>query len=186
MDKSQAERVKAARARLAKKFKGVNTRIGGKGTQKRKLKKKEKGNMSASKKLKNVEKRLGAQPLPDIHEVNLFHNSGDVWHFNNPRITGSIQNQALIVSGEPEMKNLAVNFAEFISQLGPREMGQMKNLLEKQHKEEAAKKEAAAAEGKGEEEEEEKAGEAEKKEEEEEDEDEAPELVDFDEVAQEN
>ena len=42
MDADQAARVKAARARLAKKFKGVNTKLGGKGTQKRKLKKKEK------------------------------------------------------------------------------------------------------------------------------------------------
>ena len=171
MDPEQAARVKAARARLAKKFKGVNTKLGGRGTHERKLKKKEKGNMSASKKLKNVERRLGAQPLPDIHEVNLFHESGAVWHFQSPRITGSIQNQALIVSGEPEMKNLKDNFAEFISQLGPREVGQMKDLLEKQQKEEAEKKEGEEAQG---------------NEEEDEDEEEAPELVNFDEVAQEN
>ena len=161
---NSSEKVKAARAKLAQRFKGVNTRLGGKGTQKRKIKVKDKNNMSSSKKMKTIEKKLGVAPLPDIAEVNLFKNDGNVWHFPNPNIKGSIQNQVLIVSQEPEIKNLQNNFAEFVSHMGPNEMGQLKELV-KNMKVPAKEGDEEVAETKVEEEEE------------------APELVNFEEVA---
>ena len=161
---NSSEKVKAARAKLKQKFKGVNTRVGGRGTQKRKLKVKDKNNMSSSKKMKTIEKKLGVAPLPDIAEVNLFRNDGNVWHFPNPNIKGSIQNQVLIVSQEPEIKNLQNNFAEFVSHMGPNEMGQLKELVKNMK---VPTKEGEVVETKEEEEEEE----------------EAPELVNFEEVA---
>ena len=161
-----AEKVKLARAKLAKKFKGVNTRLGGKGTQKRKIKVLEKGNMSASKKMKTIEKKLGTTPLPDIAEVNLFKEDGAVLHFNNPNIRGSIQNQVLVVSQEPEMKDIRNNFAEFISHLGPKELEGLKDIMQENLK----KPEGEAKAGEGE---------ATKEPEEEE----APALVNFEEVA---
>ena len=124
-----SEKVKAARAKLAQRFKGVNTRLGGKGTQKRKHKVKDKNNMSSSKKMKNIEKKLGVSPLPDIAEVNLFRSDGNVWHFANPNLKGSIQNQVLIVSQEPEIKNIQNNFAEFVSHMGPNEMSKLKDMV---------------------------------------------------------
>ena len=136
---NQAEKVKLARANLAKKFKGMNTRLGGKGTQKRKVKKVEKGNMSATKKMKAIEKKLGTAPLPDIAEVNLFREDGDVWHFSNPNIRGSIQNQVLVVSQAPELKNLKNNFAEFISHLGPKDLGKLKDMIGEEVKNTAGK-----------------------------------------------
>ena len=158
----QAEKVKLARAKMANKFKGINTRLGGKGTQKRKVKKTDKGNMSSSKKLKAIEKKLGTAPLPDIAEVNLFREDGDVWHFSNPNVRGSIQNQVLVVSQEPELKNLKNNFAEFISHLGPKDLGKLKDIIGEEAKNKEASKEPAA-----------------KKEPEEE----APELVNFEDYA---
>ena len=139
---NQAEKVKQARANLAKKFKGMNTKLGGKGTQKRKVKKVEKGNMSATKKMKTIEKKLGTAPLPDIAEVNLFRDDGDVWHFSNPNIRGSIQNQVLVVSQEPELKNLKNNFAEFISHLGPKDLGKLKDMIGDEVKNTTGKKAA--------------------------------------------
>ena len=153
------EKVKAARAKLAQRFKGVNTRLGGKGTQKRKHKAKDKNKMSTSKKMKTIEKKLGVQPLPDIAEVNLFRDDGNVWHFANPNLKGSIQNQVLIVSQEPEIKDIQNNFAEFVSHMGPNEMSKLKDMV---------KDMKPPAQEKGPEEEED---------------DEAPELVNFEEVA---
>ena len=159
-----SEKVKAARAKLAQRFKGVNTRLGGKGTQKRKHKAKDKNKMSTSKKMKTIEKKLGVQPLPDIAEVNLFREDGNVWHFANPNLKGSIQNQVLIVSQEPEIKNIQNNFAEFVSHMGPNEMSKLKDMVKDMKppgEEKEAKLEAP----------------------EDEEEDEAPELVNFEEVA---
>ena len=118
--------------------------------------------MSSSKKMKNIEKKLGVAPLPDIAEVNLFRNDGNVWHFVNPNIKGSIQNQVLIISQEPEIKDLQSNFAEFVSHMGPKEMEKLKEMVKPPTKENP---------------------EAEETKEEEEDDDEAPELVNFEEVA---
>ena len=162
-----SEKVKAARAKLAQKFKGVNTRLGGKGTQKRKIKVKDKNNMSSSKKMKAIEKKLAVAPLPDISEVNLFRNDGNVWHFPNPNIKGSIQNQVLIVSQEPELKNIQNNFAEFVSHMGPNEMSQLKDMVKNMKPPANEEAEDKKEENK----------------EEEEEEDEAPELVNFEEVA---
>ena len=158
-----SEKVKAARAKLAQKFKGVNTRLGGKGTQKRKLKKKDKNKMSTSKKMKTIEKKLGAAPIPEIAEVNLFRDDGNVWHFANPNLKGSIQNQVLIVSQEPEIKDLQNNFAEFVSHMGPNEMSKLKDMV-KNMKPPADEKEGDSKV-------------------EEEEEEEAPPLVNFEEVA---
>ena len=161
-----SEKVKAARAKLAQRFKGVNTRLGGKGTQKRKLKVKDKNKMSVSKKMKTVEKKLGVAPLPEIVELNLFRNDGNVWHFANSNVKGSIQNQVFIVSQEPEIKDLQSNFAEFVSHMGPNEMGKLKEMVKnmKPPGEEATKGD-------------------EKNEEEDDEDDEAPPLVNFEEVA---
>ena len=161
-----SEKVKAARAKLAKRFAGVSTRLGGKGTQKRKLKVKDKNKMSTSKKMKNIEKKLGVGPLPDIAEVNLFRNDGNVWHFVNPNIKGSIQNQVLIVSQEPEIKDLQSNFAEFVSHMGPKEMEQLKDMIKTKPPAKETPENGDAKES-----------------EDEEDDDEAPELVNFEEVA---
>ena len=158
-----SEKVKAARAKLAQKFKGVNTRLGGKGTQKRKMKKKDKNKMSTSKKMKAIEKKLGAAPIPEIAEVNLFRDDGNVWHFANPNLKGSIQNQVLIVSQEPEIKDLQNNFAEFVSHMGPNEMSKLKDMV-KNMKPPADEKEGDSKV-------------------EEEEEEEAPPLVNFEEVA---
>ena len=155
----QKQKIMDARDKLAKKFGGVKTRIGGKGTQKRKLKVADKGNASSSKKLKNIEKKLNVVPMPDIAELNLFKNDGTILQFQNTTIKGSMQHQVFVVSQQPEEKNLKDHFAEFISQMDANEI----KTLGEAHKDSLPKNPEAKEE--------------EKKEEE------APELVDFEEVA---
>ena len=63
--------VLAARAKLAQRF-GGSTKMGGKGSMKRKAKVPHKKSMVDDKVLGSSIKKLGIQPLPAIEEVNFF------------------------------------------------------------------------------------------------------------------
>jgi hypothetical protein len=63
------------------------SRIGGKGTPRRKVVRKPKGpgGADADKKLQNALKKLNVQPLTGIEEVNMFKDDGNVLHFQQPK-----------------------------------------------------------------------------------------------------
>ena len=147
----EAQKVLDARKKLAEKFSQTSIRIGGKGTPKRKIKVVHHSSGGADKQTKEVIKKLQAQPLQDLSEVNLFTNDMKVLQFANPEVYGNIPNQTFIVCGEHVEKNLKDNFPEFITQMSPAQLSQFKNLAAPQ---------AAAALGKA---------------------DEAPQLVNFEE-----
>ena len=62
-----------------------NVRIGGKGSVRRKKKASHKTATTDDKKLQTTLKRLNANNIPDIQEVNLFKDDGNVIHFTNPK-----------------------------------------------------------------------------------------------------
>lgn len=62
-----------------------NVRIGGKGTVRRKHKSTRHNNLVDEKKVNAVVKKLGAYPLDDITEVNLYKEDNSAIHFANPR-----------------------------------------------------------------------------------------------------
>ena len=62
-----------------------NVRIGGKGTARRKRKTVHKTATGDDKKLQQTLKRLGANTIPQIEEVNMFREDGNVMHFSNPK-----------------------------------------------------------------------------------------------------
>ena len=62
-----------------------NVRIGGKGTARRKRKTVHKTATGDDKKLQQTLKRMGAQSIPQIEEVNMFREDGMVMHFRNPK-----------------------------------------------------------------------------------------------------
>lgn len=72
-----------ARAKLAEKF-GDQSRLGGKGTQRRKKKAVHKTQITDDKKLKPIIKKFGVQPLPGIDEVNMFKDDNTVLSFKHP------------------------------------------------------------------------------------------------------
>ena len=72
-----------ARAKLAEKF-GEGARIGGKGSQRRKVKTVHKTQITDDKKLKTTIRKYGVQPLPGIEEVNMFKEDNSILHFKNP------------------------------------------------------------------------------------------------------
>ena len=68
---NEQEKVQEARKKLAERFVGSSTKLGGKGTMKRKHKVVHKVGGKDDKKTKDLIKKLGAQPLPEISEINL-------------------------------------------------------------------------------------------------------------------
>lgn len=126
------ERILEARRKLAEKFGNQSTKLGGKGTQKRKLKVVHKSSSSTDdKKIKGLIKKLNAQPLPDIQEVNMFTSENTVIQFKNPEVSGSFQNQTLIVSGNSETKNIKDCLADVISQMSKEQIEKLQkdNIL---------------------------------------------------------
>ena len=62
-----------------------NVRIGGKGTARRKRKTVHKNATGDDKKLQMTLKRMGVQTIPQVDEVNMFREDGNVMHFTNPK-----------------------------------------------------------------------------------------------------
>ena len=104
-----------ARKKLAARF-GDSTRLGGKGTQKRKVKVVHKAE-TEDKKVRELVKKVGAQPMPDIVEMNFFHNDSTVSQFKNPEVFISFPNQVIVLSGQPEVKPLKDCIADVIQQV---------------------------------------------------------------------
>merc|ERR1719491_790651 len=138
----QSEKIQAAKDRLREKF-GENIKLGGKGSQRRKTKVVHKTTINSDSKLKGVIKKLGAQPLPDIAEVNMFQDDNMVMQFKKHEVYGSVQNQTIVVFGQPEVKNLKDVFSEVMTQMGPKQLQKLKDLNLKGKKPEEPIKEEA-------------------------------------------
>ena len=123
---NEQEKVLEARKKLAAKFGSSSTRLGGKGTMKRKVKVVHKSGTGDDKKTKGLIKKLGAQPLPEISEINIFTNDNQVIQFKNPEVFGSLQNQTFIVTGNPETKDLKDCLADVLTQLTPQQLDKLK------------------------------------------------------------
>jgi nascent polypeptide-associated complex subunit beta len=82
-DKQNETALLEARAKLAEKF-GDQSRLGGKGSQRRKKKAVHKTQVTDDKKLKPIIKKFGVQPLPGIDEVNMFKDDNTVLNFKHP------------------------------------------------------------------------------------------------------
>lgn len=130
------ERFAEALKNLEKRF-GESTRLGGKGTQKRKVKVQHKP-AGDDKKVKNLVKKMGAQPMPDISEMNFFLEDNTYWNFKKPEVYMSFQNQIVILSGDHEVKSVRENLAEVVTQISPEQLEQVRSAAVPSAGEEAA------------------------------------------------
>jgi len=121
----QADKVNDARKKLQEKF-GKIDKVGG---MKRKHKAEHKTQGGSDKRVKEVCKKLGAQPLPDISDVNLFTDDNQVIQFKGADVYGSFQNQTIIVSGQSEKKDLKDCFADVVTQLTPEQLAKFKDYV---------------------------------------------------------
>lgn len=81
------------------------SRTGGKGSVRRKTKRRTHSSSSDDKRLQNTLKRLGVNNIPAIEEVNLFKDNGTVIHFSNPKVQASIGANTYVISGRAENKS---------------------------------------------------------------------------------
>ena len=125
----EQQKVLDARKKLSDKFSSTSIRLGGKGTPKRKVKVVHHGSTNNDKQTKEVIKKLQAQPLQELTEVNLFTNDLKVMQFKNPEVFGNLPNQIFIVCGQSEEKLVKDNFAEFITQLSASQLEQLKGSI---------------------------------------------------------
>jgi nascent polypeptide-associated complex subunit beta len=103
-------------------------RDGGKGTERRKQRTMPRATAD-DKAIKGLYKRLGVQPVPQIDEVNMFKDDGSILHFVNPEVHFNYQNHVVVVSGDSRTASAKELLPDIISQLGPRQMHLLQDLI---------------------------------------------------------
>mmetsp|Transcript_105978 Transcript_105978/g.167305 ORF Transcript_105978/g.167305 Transcript_105978/m.167305 type:complete len:164 (+) Transcript_105978:59-550(+) len=120
--------VQAARDKLKAKFAGA--RVGGEGTARRIKKKKHSSHAADDKQLQAQLKKLGVNNIPGIEEVNMFKDDGTVIHFATPKVQASVAANTYAVIGHGETKRLEELLPGIISQLGPDNLMNLKQIAE--------------------------------------------------------
>merc|ERR1711966_455790 len=120
-----SEGVNPALARLQ-----ASVRIGGKGSVRRKKKVVHKTTTTDDKRLQNTLKRLAINTIPAIEEVNLFMESGEVIHFNNPKVQASIAANTYVIQGVAETKKLQDLFPGILNQVDKSVLPSLKKIVE--------------------------------------------------------
>jgi nascent polypeptide-associated complex subunit beta len=80
------------------------------------------------KRLQSTLKRIGMNQVPGIEEVNMFKADGDVIHFANPKVQANIAANTYVIGGQGENKKLTDMLPGIITQLGPDNLTQLKNI----------------------------------------------------------
>ena len=88
------------------------------------------------KKVKTIVRKIGAQPLGGVDEVNFFKDDNTVLHFTRPEgmlvlnsVYAAPQSNAFIVTGEPETKTIKDLLPGVIQQLGPKQFATLQDLI---------------------------------------------------------
>jgi len=115
---------------LARKKAAGGSRIGGKGSVRRKRKAIRKNATHDDKRLKNTLNKLNVRDIPAIEEVNLFKEDGNVIHFASPKVQASIAANTYVVSGNAETKKLQDLLPGILNQLGPDDLDDLKNIYD--------------------------------------------------------
>merc|ERR1711903_309923 len=108
----------------------ASVRIGGKGSVRRKKKVVHKTTTTDDKRLQNTLKRLAINTIPAIEEVNLFMDSGEVIHFNNPKVQASIAANTYVIQGVAETKKLQDLFPGILNQVDKSVLPSLKKIAE--------------------------------------------------------
>mmetsp|Transcript_91037 Transcript_91037/g.253466 ORF Transcript_91037/g.253466 Transcript_91037/m.253466 type:complete len:161 (+) Transcript_91037:63-545(+) len=136
--------VQAARDKLKAKFENVRT--GGKGTARRTKVVKHQNHTADDKQLQAQLKRLGANAIPGIEEVNMFKEDGTVIHFSAPKVQAAVASNTFIISGHGETKKLEELLPGILNQLGPDNLMNLKRIAEGFASSSGGEKAAAVAE----------------------------------------
>merc|ERR1712224_1117014 len=80
------------------------------------------------KRLASTLKRIGMNAVPGIEEVNMFKADVEVIHFANPKVQANIAANTYVINGNAEAKKLTDMLPGIITQLGPDNLNQLKNI----------------------------------------------------------
>jgi len=119
-------------AKLAKlQAQGAPTRIGGKGTVRRKVVKLTKASGGQDdRKLQAALKKLNMQPISGVEELNMFREDGSVLHFSAPKVHGALSANTFAVYGTGQNKELTELVPGILNQLGPDSLASLRKLAE--------------------------------------------------------
>jgi len=109
---------------------GATTRIGGKGTPRRKVKRAPARSGGDDKKLQQTLKKLNVQPIQAIEEVNMFKSDGNVIHFSAPKVHAAVPANTFAIYGAGEEKELTELVPGILNQLGPDSLASLRKLAE--------------------------------------------------------
>ena len=91
-------------------------------------------NAADDKRLQNTLKKLGINTIPAIEEVNLFMESGEVIHFNQPKVQASIAANTYVIIGHAETKKLQDLFPGILNQVDKSVLPSLKKIAEQYQK----------------------------------------------------
>eukprot|EP01083_Nonionella_stella_P002274 6544_1 len=80
------------------------------------------------KRLQSSLRKLNVNTIPAIEEVNLFREDGKIIHFDNPTVQASIAANTYAVSGDSSVKEITDLLPGILSQLGPENLEQLKEI----------------------------------------------------------
>lgn len=106
-----------------------SVRIGGKGTPRRKVKRTHKSEGDDTK-LQGAMKKINAQPVQGIEQVNMLKDDGKVLSFPRARVQGSVPANTFSVYGNPVEKDMSEILPDVLSTMGPENLEQLKKLSE--------------------------------------------------------
>ena len=120
-----------ARQKLKEKMGKNSTQIGGKGGARRTKKVNKKVDKNEDKKLMQQLKKFNLQSLPDIEEVNFFRDDDTVMNFKRPAVDFSVRDSLLVVSGNPETKDIESMLPDILKQVGPEQSAKLKDVVKR-------------------------------------------------------
>lgn len=107
-----------------------SAQLGGKGTVRRKVKKVQKSTVADDKKIQSALRKLNAQTIPGIEEVNMFRDDGRVLHVVQPTVQAAVTSNTFCISGDFQDKELSELVPNILHQLGADSIDALRRLAE--------------------------------------------------------
>ena len=84
------------------------------------------------KKLQSTLKKLGANSIPGVEEVNFIKSDDTVQHFVNPKVQAAIGSNTFSIQGHSETRSIAQMMPGILTQLGPENLSSLRNFAASQ------------------------------------------------------
>lgn len=96
----------------------------------RKAKKTHKPLGGDDKKLQAAIKKFNSQSVSGIDEVNMFHDDGDVTHFEVPNVQAIVNGNTFVITGKDEKRPLTDFVPGILTQLSPDSIATLRRMAE--------------------------------------------------------